>query len=66
MKNAYVTFQRTVRVENVEGMTDEQIKEAAVDVFNEADMDDFYADESDIIDVKIVDEHGTDDEDIDE
>jgi hypothetical protein len=64
MKNAYVTFTRTVRVENVEGLTEEQIRERAVDVHNEAEMDDFYASEEDIVSIDIREEKG--DEDVDD
>lgn len=56
MKNAYVTFIRTVRVEDVEGLSREEIKSKAVDVFNEADMDYFYTDEGSIVNVKIEEE----------
>lgn len=56
MKNAYVTFIRTVMVEDVGGLSQDEIKSKAVDVFNEAEMDDFYADEDNIVSVDIEDE----------
>lgn len=58
MKNAYVTFTRTVRVENVGNLSEEKIRERAVQVHNEADMDDFYASEESIQSVDIRDEDG--------
>jgi hypothetical protein len=56
IKNAYVTFTRTVVVENVEGLSDSEIRDKAVYVHNEADMDDIYANKDSVVEIDIQEE----------
>lgn len=44
-----VVFQRTVLVKVPEGTNREKIKELAVKVYNDADLDDMYATEQDVV-----------------
>lgn len=61
-KNTQVAFVRVVCVENTDGMTNEEIREKAVDLYNNppGGMDDMYVSEDAIISMDEVE--GDDDE----
>jgi hypothetical protein len=56
VKVAYVSFIRSVKVEDIEGLSVSEIRDKAVDVHNEADMDDFYATDDSITSINLKEE----------
>ena len=56
MKIAYVTFEHQVWIDDVDGLSEDEIKNRAVELFNDSDLDDMYMTSSDIVKIIINDE----------